>query len=245
MDAFDDGDVVHVHVPLSVDGHYEDEEEPFHISETFLHDLEAFFLVRDSKPATDGPAFDMDPVHSTPSKQIKHASSLTPRRLSRPPSNLCSTVSGPTCSTPLPRSVSASTCYALTSSSLSPPGCLGASSSIPASSGPAFIRRTCSAFKLRGRHLGSASPLTAGTTNSGSKSCSPFPSRTRAPVLTALPGNVTVSVSMGPSASSRGGIGNRSLQSHSVRDLSVVGTISSDMKKRIPVSRSGSSSKGR
>ncbi|KAF8622433.1 hypothetical protein AX15_007017 [Amanita polypyramis BW_CC] len=228
---FNDSGVVHVRVPLPSDSH---DGGDSHLSDTFLHDLEAFFLVRDSKkPAMGEPTFEitsegMDPVQmSTPksfAKRVKHALSLAPRRPSHPPSNLYATVSGPnlrtpTCSAPvIPRSATTSTCRAPNS-----PGSLGPSGSSSSGLGSTFIRKTCSAFRLR--------------------------SRPSVPVIS--PRNVTVSVSMGPDAGSSAkgsGMGNRSLQNHSVRDLSVAGTISSDLKKRVPVSvsmsRSSSSLRG-
>ena len=231
------------------------------ISDTFLHDLESFFLARDS---TDGggptldfiveePKFtDVDgeegflaPHMSTPKRIFKTAVSLTPRTPSRPPSNLCATISGPnlrrststTLAVPLvatlPRSSTTSSCSALTrSSSLSPSGSLGISTLGSSQGSAGFARSTCSAFNKPQRDRIYSSP---------------FPSRTndsRGAVPTVSPArNLTVSVSMGP-ASGGGGLsmGNRSLQSHSVRDLSVVGTISSDLKKKAPVPQALSAS---
>lgn len=159
--------------------------------------------------------------------------SLTPR--------LCATISGPNMQTStsttlavpldatLPRSATTS-CSA--SSSLSPSGSFGLSTSSSAEGSTGFVRSTCSAFKSQRDRIYS----------------SPFPSRARRQSLDnhgAVPSvspsasarNLTVSVSMGPGPSASGSsgglsMGNRSLQSHSVRDLSVVGTISSDLKKK-------------
>ena len=244
--------------------HIQPEDPDGDISDTFLHDLETFFLTRDSTDSC-GPILDfiveepksmdaygkedflavLSPQMSTPkkknSKGIKTAMSLTPRRPSRPPSNLCAIISGPNMQTStsttlavpldatLPRSATTS-CSA--SSSLSPSGSFGLSTSSSTEGSTGFVRSTCSAFKSQRDRIYS----------------SPFPSRARRQSLDnhgAVPSvspsasarNLTVSVSMGPGPSASGSsgglsMGNRSLQSHSVRDLSVVGTISSDLKKK-------------
>ena len=228
------------------------------ISDTFLHDLEAFFLNRDSTDGC-GPILDftveepksmdttgkeeclpvLSPQMSTPKKTCsKGGMSLTPRRPSLPPPNLCATnlrtsTSASTLAVPLdailPAHSSTTSLFSLPSS-LSPSGSFGLSTSGSAQGSAGSVRSTCSAFKSPQRD----------------RICSsPFPSRVRrrqshdnhgavSPVSpSASATNLTVSVSMGPSPSVSGGLsmGNRSLQSHSVRDLSVVRTISSDLKK--------------
>jgi hypothetical protein len=238
--------------------HIQPEDPDGDISDTFLHDLETFFLTRDSADGC-GPILDfiveepksmdasgkedflavLSPQMSTPkkkiSKGIKTAMSLTPRRPSRTPSNLCATISGPNLQTStsttlavpldatLPLSSTTSCCSA---SSLSPSGSFGLSTSGSAEGSAGFIRSTCSAFKSqRDRIYSSPFPSRARRQSHGNHGAVPSVS----PSASAR--NLTVSVSMGPgpsaSGSSGGGLsmGKRSLQSHTVR---------SDLKKEVP-----------
>lgn len=255
----------------AVDTQPEDLDDFSCLSQTFLHDLEAVFLVNDladdcepsveiiveeAKSAEEGPLSVLYPRTSTPKKvfaeQEKNALSLTARRPSRPPSNICATVSGPNLRGSTSTSLAAPLVAFPRSAPLSssPSGTAKISNSASAQGSSAFVRSTCTLKSPSQRNRVFSSPFPSRTRQSLCDNQAFGSSSGVSPSTSAR--NLTVSVSMGPGPSGSGGgdlsLGYRSLQSHSVRDLSVVGTISSDLKKvPVPMSRSGSSSglKGR